>query len=343
MQIDVVIPNYNGKAFLYECLTSLRNQTCKDFNVLVVDNGSTDGSVEYLQAEFQEVKVIALPENKGFSAAVNAGINSGKAPLVFLLNNDTKVAPHCIEYLLEAALQNQGFDFFASKMINYHDHSLLDGAGEGFLRGGVGYRLGTMENDSRFYSTSREVFGACAGAALYRKSLFEEIGTFDEDYFAYLEDVDFNLRANCRGKKCWYVSEAEVYHIGSATTGSKINEFTVRLSTKNNFNTIVKNYPSSLLLRFSLTILIYQFFWFCFIVKKKQIPAYFLGLLEFAKEVKDLAGKRRKNFDAMILTNKELAEIIRRAEKEAIESIMNRRKEKGQGNLFFQIYLSLFM
>lgn len=343
MYIDVVIPNYNGKKFLNECLTSLRNQTCKDFNVLVVDNGSSDGSLEYLQKEFSEVRVIALQENKGFSAAVNAGIDAGKAPLVFLLNNDTKVAPNCIERLLEAARGYPESDFFATKMINYHDHSLLDGAGEGFLRGGVGYRLGTMENDSIFYNTSRDVFGACAGAALYRRSLFEEIGTFDEDFFAYLEDVDFNLRANSRGKRCWYVSEAEVYHIGSATTGSKINDFTVRLSTRNNLNIIVKNYPLSLLLRFGPALLIYQFFWFCFVVKKSQIPAYIKGLFTFFRGVHRIYNKRKQNLNAMKISKIELAGRIRHAEKEAIESIMNRRKEKGQGNLLFDIYVLIFL
>jgi len=225
MQIDIVIPNFNGKVFLQNCLDSLAKQSGVDFTVFVVDNGSEDGSVGFLRENYPDIKIIAWNENRGFSAAVNAGINAGSAPLIFLLNNDTELDDNCLEELLAAARTKTEYDFFAAKMLNFHDHTRLDGAGDAFILGGVGYKIGTMEADSKYYSTARQVFGACAGAALYRRKLFEEIGDFDEDFFAYLEDVDFNFRANSRGKKCWYVPEAGVYHIGSATTGSKINEF----------------------------------------------------------------------------------------------------------------------
>ncbi|MCK5069109.1 MAG: glycosyltransferase family 2 protein, partial [Desulfocapsa sp.] len=234
MQIDIVIPNFNGKVFLRNCLNSLQKQTCTEFSVIVVDNGSTDGSIELLSEEYPKVKVLSWDENRGFSAAVNAGIDAGSAPLIFLLNNDTELDKHCLDELIATAQAKAGYDFFAAKMLNYHERTSLDGAGDAFLRGGVGYRIGTMETDGNYYNTARQVFGACAGAALYRRDFFDELGLFDEDFFAYLEDVDLNLRANSRGKKCWYVPDARVYHIGSATTGSKINPFTVSLSTRNN-------------------------------------------------------------------------------------------------------------
>lgn len=343
MQLDIVIPNFNGKVFLRNCLDSLRQQSCSDFKVIIVDNGSKDGSVELLRQEYPEVQLIAWDENRGFSAAVNAGIMAGSAPFVFLLNNDTELDEQCLVNLLTAATTKSEYDFFAAKMLNYHDRDRLDGAGDAFLRGGVGYRLGTMEKDSECYSNAKQVFGACAGAALYRREFFNELGLFDEDFFAYLEDVDLNLRANSRGKKCWYVPDARVYHIGSATTGSKINEFTVSLSTRNNFSILIKNYPLSLLFRFAPVICVYQFFWFCFVIKKKQFFAYCKGIVKFLKVFPLMLKKRQVNLRLASLDGPELACVMRSAEREVIQSIMRRREEQGKGNLLFSWYKRLFL
>lgn len=343
MQIDIVIPNFNGLDFLRTCLDSLRRQSCSDFNIIVVDNGSADGSVEFLRKEYPEVQLLAWPENRGFSVAVNGGIEAGSAPLVFLLNNDTELDPHCLETLLTAARMHPDYDFFAAKMLSFHNREILDGAGDAFMRGGVGYRLGTMEPDSAEYSRSRQVFGACAGAALYRREFFTELGSFDEDFFAYLEDVDLNLRAASRGRKCYYVAEAKVYHIGSATTGSKINAFTVSLSTRNNLCLLLKNYPTILLLRFSVVICIYQFFWLCFTIKKGQFFAYCKGIVGFLKLAPKMFRKHRKNCKLASIGSSELAAILGRAEAEVIRSIMQRRAGLGKGNLLFSWYRRLFL
>jgi GT2 family glycosyltransferase len=343
MQLDIVIPNFNGKDFLRTCLNSLRQQSYVDFTIIVVDNGSTDGSVALLESEYPEVQLLAWPENRGFSIAVNGGIKAGSAPLVFLLNNDTELDPHCLEKLVDAAGSHPDYDFFAAKMLSFHNREILDGAGDAFLRGGVGYRLGTMEPDSAEYSRSRQVFGACAGAALYRREFFTELGSFDEDFFAYLEDVDLNLRAARRGRKCRYIAEAKVYHIGSATTGSKINPFTVRLSTRNNLCLLLKNYPFILLLRFSVVIAVYQFFWLCFVIEKGQFPAYCQGLLGFVKLVPKMLKKRRKNCELASRSSSELAAILNRAEGEVIQSITQRRAGLGKGNLLFSWYRRLFL
>lgn len=343
MQIDIVIPNWNGKGLLQACLDSLKRQSYTDYSVIVVDNGSNDGSKELLQDNYPEVLLISWPQNRGFSVAVNAGIKAGSAPLVFLLNNDTELHEDCLQELVNAADKKPEVDFFAAKMLNYHKRYKLDGAGDAFLRGGVGYRIGTMEADGELYSLPRYVFGVCAGAALYRRKMLQETGCFDEDFFAYLEDVDLNLRANSRGKKCWYVPDARVYHVGSATTGSKINDFTVSLSTRNNFNILLKNYPFSLLLRFALVIVIYQFFWFCFVVKKNQIPAYCKGLWSFVVNFPKIFAKRKENLSKQTVSNSQLAAIMSRAESDVVDSIMARRHAKGQGNLLFDVYKKIFL
>ncbi len=273
--IDIVIPNWNGKKFLASCLDSLTAQTYQNVVVTVVDNGSTDSSVQFLREHYADVRVIAFSENKGFSAAVNAGITSGDSPFVFLLNNDTELAPDCLSRLIRATKTFKDEAFFSPKMLSYNERNVLDGAGDGFLRGGVGYRLGTMEADDKPYNQSRRVFGACGGAALYRRSMLETVGLFDEDFFAYLEDVDLNLRANRAGFRCRYVPEAIVYHIGSATTGSKINPLTVRLSTRNNFFVLIKNYPLSFFVRFFFFFFINHFFSFLFLATILQIFDFF--------------------------------------------------------------------
>ncbi len=342
--IDIVIPNYNGIKFLAPCLKSIALQAYRFFSITIVDNGSDDGSVQFIREHYPDVQLITLPENLGFSAAVNAGVSAGKHPLVFLLNNDTELHVDCLAQLVRASVDLEDYAFFAPKMLSFHDHDVLDGAGDGFLRGGVGYRLGTMEKDGEAYNSPGPVFGACGGAALYRRSIFDQIGLFDEDFFAYLEDVDLNLRANRAGLRCWYVPGAHVYHIGSATTGSKINEFTVRLSTRNNFYLLLKNYPLTLFFRFLPAICVYQFFWLLFVIKKRQFRAYLSGWLSFFQGLPAVLRTRR-HLQAIPggIPNADFAERILDAERLAVNSIMRRRKSQGKGNKLLQTYKRFFL
>ncbi len=340
--LDIVIPNWNGREMLKICLSSLAAQSYTNFSVIVVDNGSTDGSVEFLQADYPDVKLVKLPENRGFSAAVNTGIKSGNRDWVLLLNNDIEVDPRCLENLVAQCTLEPRVKMFALKMVSFHDRSILDGAGDGVLRGGVGYRLGTMEPDSQRYNLKRKVFGACAGAALYHRSLFAEIGYFDEEFFAYLEDVDLNMRAVRAGHSCCYVPEAVVYHVGSASTGSKINKLTVRLTTRNNIYVISKNYSFGTFLRFLPALLIYQFFWFLFVVKKGQFIAYMSGLMQAVSRSVQMCLNRSRRDAAQALPEDEFRRKIVDSEKEVINSIMSRRSGEGKNNIVFRWYLSIF-
>lgn len=341
--IDIIIPNWNGKDLLADCLVSIGRQSYWKYTITVVDNGSVDGSVELLRERFPEVHVISFSHNRGFSVAVNAGITLGNNPLIFLLNNDTELATDCLEKLVSASRKYDDA-FFAPKMLSFNERDVLDGAGDGFLRGGVGYRLGTMEKDGPVYNKPGQVFGTCGGAAFYRRSLLDNIGLFDEYFFAYLEDVDLNFRANRAGFTCRYVPEAWVYHVGSATTGSKINPFTVQLSTRNNLFLLVKNYPASLFFRFLPAICIYQFFWFLFIIKKRQIWGYLSGIAGFFRGLPSIL-KKRKHVQSTPggIPYKELAERILKAELDVVNSIMCRRESQGKGNSLLQMYVKIFL
>ena len=340
--VSIVIPNWNGLRFLPVCLASLQRQQYNLQQIIVVDNGSSDGSLEYLRTEQPQVRLITLPKNQGFSAAVNAGILSSDAPYIFLLNNDTELEPDCLQHLLKAADELPEYDVFAPKMLSFQQRDVLDGAGDAYLRGGAGYRLGTMEKDSVIYNQPGPVFGACAGAALYRRSLFKRIGLFDEDFFAYLEDVDFNLRLNRAGGKAWYVPAAKVYHIGSASSGSKFNPFTIRLSTRNSIYILCKHYSLPLFLRFLPVIAIYQFLWLIFSIKKGHLRAYCQGMAEALAGGRKIGRKQREIRCHDRLSKAEFADRLQAAEKAAVDSIMRRRTEQGKGNGLLRLYQRIF-
>lgn len=242
MKITVIIPNYNGKHFMKPCLKSLENQTCKDFKILVVDNHSTDGSIEYMKETYPEIEVLALKENYGFSAAVNTGIRHASTPYVILLNNDTTVDSHYIEEMLRAIKQSPDIFSVSSKMLQMYHPELIDSAGDLYTLVGWGICRGTGRPVAN-YTVPDEIFSACAGAAIYRKSAFHRIGYFDESHFAYLEDIDVGYRAKIFGYKNIYCPAALVYHVGSGTSGSKYNSFKVKLSARNSIWLNYKNMP----------------------------------------------------------------------------------------------------
>lgn len=244
-RLTVVIPNWNGEDLLPACLSSLRRQSYEDFETVVVDDASTDNSIELVENGFPEVRILRLAENRGFSAAANAGIKSAGAELVALLNNDTETDPGWLEALAQAADAHPEAGLFASKLVDFYDRGRLDGAGDSLRLSGLPYRLGHGERDRGQFDEPRHVFGACAAAALYRRAMLDDIGLFDEDFFAYCEDGDLSFRAQLAGYRCLYVPEAVVYHMGSATTGGKRGATATRLGTRNGLSLLVKNLPLS--------------------------------------------------------------------------------------------------
>jgi GT2 family glycosyltransferase len=246
-RVTVVIPNWNGERFLQICLGSLRAQSFRNFETVLVDNGSSDGSVAFVEENFPEVRLLRLPENLGFSAAVNAGIRAAEADLIVLLNNDTEVDSGWLETLVRAADEHPEAGFFASKLVDFRDRRLLDGAGDALRRSGLPYRLGHGEVDRGQFEREAFVFSACAAAALYRRSVFEEIGLFDEDFFSNCEDWDVGFRAQLAGYRCVYVPGSVVYHVGSASTGGQKSALNTRLGAQNGINVLVKNLPAALI------------------------------------------------------------------------------------------------
>ncbi|MDE6739682.1 MAG: glycosyltransferase family 2 protein [Lachnospiraceae bacterium] len=234
----VVIPNYNGIDYIEKCLRSLAGEPAQ---IIVVDNGSTDGSREAVQ-QFPEVELISLDRNYGFCKAVNEGIEASKTTYVILLNNDTEVQAGFVR-ALEQAMEGHPEVFSGSAQIrNMHTPELIDDAGDCYCALGWAFARG-KDKPMEKYQRKRRIFAACGCAAIYRRKLFREIGNFDENHFAYLEDVDMGYRAGIYGYRNFYIPEAVVYHAGSAVSGSRHNEFKVDLSAKNSVYLAYKNMP----------------------------------------------------------------------------------------------------
>lgn len=244
-RVTVIVPNWNGDRFLKMCLTSLREQTFEGFETILVDNGSTDDSVAFVKTKFPEVRVVSLRDNRGFSAAANAGIRTSDTELIVLLNNDTEVELGWLEALVRAADAYPEAGLFASKLVDFHDRRFLDGAGDALRLSGLPYRLGHGERNRPRFDSPSFTFGACAAAALYRRAMLEEVGRFDEDFVSYCEDGDLSFRAQLAGYRCLYVPDAVVYHMGGASTGGKRSATATRLGTRNSVSLLVKNLPLS--------------------------------------------------------------------------------------------------
>jgi len=253
MKISIIIPTFNGKDFLRECLGSVYRLNFPSYEVILVDNNSIDGSVDLVKKEFPQVKIIALNKNYGFARAVNEGIKlaasdrrqgTGENHYIALLNNDTRVDRNWLEELARAAEKNPEVSVFASNILSW-DGEKIDSQGMKFFWKGKAEQI---NQNKRFDPNSklqnpRSIFGACAAAALYKKDIFQKIGFFDEDFFAYLEDVDFSFRAQLAGGKCLFIPSAIVYHQGGATR-KRMGNFKARMDAKNWTFLIIKNYPA---------------------------------------------------------------------------------------------------
>lgn len=240
-KVTIVIPNYNGRRLLENCLKTLENQTYTDFQVLIIDNGSTDGSKEII-SDTLDMEMVSLETNLGFCGAVNLGIQMTNTPYIILLNNDTETDRYFVETLLKAIERSEKIFSCGAQMIDFQNHKILDNAGDLYTAMGWAVARGKGKRCID-YEKKKRVFSCCAGAAIYRMDILNQIGGLDEHHFAYLEDVDLGYRARIHGFENWYIPEAKVYHVGSATTGARYNEKKVFLAARNTIFVIYKNMP----------------------------------------------------------------------------------------------------
>jgi GT2 family glycosyltransferase len=251
--IEVIVPNWNGMKVLPQSLESLSRQTMSGFRITVVDNGSRDGSVEYVVKQWPDVRLLVLGKNFGFCRAVNLGIRSSPADLIALLNNDAEADPGWLEALYRAAEKYPKAGSFASKILMAERSQCLESAGDLIKPDASGANRGRGEVDRGQYDQEEEVFSASAAAALYRRALFENIGLFDEAFFAYFEDIDLGFRAQRFGYPCLFVPEARVVHLGKASR-PKDRDWHLRQEFVNTTLCQIKNLPTRYFIRNSRSI-----------------------------------------------------------------------------------------
>lgn len=244
--VSVVIPNWNGSDVITECIDSIKNQNLKPLEVIVVDNGSTDGSVEIIKKQFPEVKLISLEKNIGFAGAVNKGIKAAKGDYVFLLNNDATLEKNCLEELIKTAQTNKSDITQCTILTN--GGKLIDSVGDEYSIWGLPYPGMRNQPSDKAPKKDKEIFSASGGASLYKKSLFNEIGYFDEDFFAYYEDVDISIRAHMQNKKIFLSTKAIVHHKMNYTA-KKLPGFSREMAIKNSLYLYWKNIPFPLSLK----------------------------------------------------------------------------------------------
>ncbi len=244
--LSVVIPNWNGAALLPGCLDSLRRQTLLDFETIVVDNGSSDGSIPLLRHSYPEARVLDLGSNLGFAGGVNRGIMAANGEVVVLLNNDVEAAPSWLEAVAGALEEEPAAGMVASRIMLFDRRDVFHSAGDQYGRDGIPINRGVWQTDTGQYDAREYVFGPCGGAATYRRQVLLDAGLFDERFFMYLEDVDLAWRAQMLGHACVYEPRATVYHRLSASGGGVTSSF---YTGRNTLAVIAKNLPAEILRR----------------------------------------------------------------------------------------------
>lgn len=260
-RVTIAVLNYNGRELLDVVVPSvLALNGGGEARVIVVDNGSSDGSAEHVRASWPAVEVLDIPENIGVAAALNRAVSATRSELLALLNNDIELEPDWLEQLVATLDAHPPAASASGKLLRFHDRSTIDAAGDLMLWSGAVINRGHGMLDEGQFDAEEAVFAACAGAALYRRSAFQVVGAFDESFFAYLEDIDWGVRAQLAGFESRYVGAAVGYHMGGATT-SRRKGFYGRLQRRNSLLLIAKDFPLQSLLRYGWKIAISQLLW----------------------------------------------------------------------------------
>ena len=327
-QASIVIATWNSAAHLSRCLESLRIQTYKNFEIIIVDNGSSDGSVDKIKDNHPELNICIkkLGSNTGFATANNIGARFSRGKWIALLNADAFPEPGWLENLLKATEQHP-HAFFASRQIQANAPNLLDGEGDAYHISGLAWRrnygLPLQKKDE-----IEEIFSPCAAAALYPRQAFLDVGGFDEDYFAYHEDVDLGFRLRLQGFRCYYVPQAIVYHVGSAST-SKKSDFSIYYGHRNLEWTYYKNMPSILFWLFFPVHLLMNIFFIAYLTSGGHGKVIWRAKIDALKGFKKMQRKRKEIQVNRIVSTKDIYQTLDRGFFAPLRVSIQRRRSKS--------------
>lgn len=306
--VSVIVLNWNGKKFLPECLDSLAVQTFRDFEVVLVDNGSADGSAQLVRERYPWVRLVELPENAGFAAGNNRGFEAASGAFIVALNNDTSVAADFLAQLVAVAQADPKAGMVAGKMLNFYDRRRIDAVALKIGVNGLGYNIGYGEQDAGQHDGATP-FGPCGGAALYRREMIEEVGFFDPDFFAYYEDFDLAWRGRLAGWGCLCAPKAVVYHVHSATSG-EWSRFKVYQTHRNKWYVIAKNWPAGVILKRLPSLLLADAAALALACLRGRGGSGLRARFHFLLELPNLLRKRKEVQGKRALTDREVAALF---------------------------------
>lgn len=250
--VSIVIVNWNGKKLLMDCINSLSKISYKNYELVISDNGSVDGSIEYINNLKKKGKKIVLVENGknlGFADGNNTGVKKANGELILFLNNDTFLDKNFLSILVDDLLNHPEYAAVQPKILSYPNKSTVDSAGSFFLNTGFLYHFGHNKKDQKKYDVPHEIFSMKGACMLFRKKVLDKTGVFDGDYFAYFEETDLCIRTLLSGFKLGYTPKSKIYHIGGATSKNLVSSFVQYNSYKNRIYTYLKDFEIHTLLR----------------------------------------------------------------------------------------------
>jgi GT2 family glycosyltransferase len=304
-EASVIIVNWNGRQYLQSCLDAVMSQSFVDFEVILVDNGSTDDSVQFVRAHYGEVRIVQLAENLGFTGGNHAGLDVASGQFIALLNNDTRVEPGWLGSLINGMKSHADVGICASRII-IDGTDRIDSIGDRFTTAFTGTKIGHQKS-AHIFDTAQPVQGGCAAAILYRRSMLNQIGFFDDEFFFNHEDTDLNLRAWLSGWKCIYVPDAVVHHKVSASVG-ELSATTVYYFSRNNEWVWIKNVPLGLMIRYFPQRVLYELASLFFYGFRSQMLRPFLkGKIDALWKIPAMLAKRRAIQRSKIITSQEIS------------------------------------
>ncbi len=334
--VSVIVLNYNGREFLEDCFRSLSNLDYPSYEVIMVDNASTDGSVRYVQERFPWVRVVGLASNYGFSRGNDVGVEHACGKYVAFLNNDSEVEPTWLSELVEGIEEDEKIASCGSKMLFYGRRNYVNHAGGAVTITGAGYDIGFLMEDKKDYNNPKFVGCSSGGAMLVRKDVFCTLGGFDPDYFAYFEDVDFCLRAWIAGYKVKYMPTSVVYHKFGGSFGADSSPFKMFLYQRNRLYNIAKNFEVRSVVFATLTSIAYDAYkisWFLLHGNFTVALSIIHGSLSFMSNVRRVIEKRRAIQSAREISDRELFKKgVVLGIRESLKELKSHRKFKGGHN-----------
>lgn len=318
--VSVVIPSLHRPDLVQRCLACLAQQTLpqQHFEIVIVENEARPEDARPAPLP-DNVRTIPLSENLGTTGSVNCALQQSESEYVLLLNNDIELDPPFIEALVSVLRSDPLFGFATGKLLNARRRAILDGAGDALLRGGGAYRLGHDDEDRGQFGQTTAVIAGCGAATLYRRSVLEQINGLDEDFFAYLDDVDLGLRAHLAGYTGRYTPQAVAYHLGSATLGDVFHPRIAALLTRNQLLLLFKDYPLGVFCRLLANIVLFQLLWLALVIRRGRFLSYLRGLGGALWRLPKMMAKRRRIMRSRRISSSQFLALLRASEQQIFQ------------------------